>query len=200
MNREHYLEDEDRWVEKIRQGDHSAFEALFKIYYLPLTRFAWRFVQEESLAEELVQEVFAWAWENRQQLHITGKIRSYLYKAVKNQSLNYIKRHKLRVEYTTQWVEHQDLIATPAFEVVESEELRHKELREIVGKAIEELPPRSKMTFKLHRFDGLTYQEISDVMNISVKTVESQMTRTLKILRTRLDDVILLMVALLSIG
>lgn len=197
---EHYLENEDHWIECIRQGEHSAFEALFKIYYLPLTRFAWRFVQEESLAEELVQEVFAWAWENRERLHITEKIRPYLYKAVKNQSLNHIKRHKLRVEYSTQWVEHNGLVESPPLEEIESEKLRQKEIRDIIGQAIEELPPRSKMTFKLHRFDGLTYQEISDVMNISVKTVESQMTRTLKILRTRLDDVIVLMIVLLSSG
>lgn len=197
----HYLEDEDRWIECIQRGEHVAFEALFKTYYKPLSRFAWRFVQEESIAEEITQGVFAWVWENREHIRITEKISSYLYKAVRNQSLNFIKQHKLQVEYTTRWAESHDVVTNPihASRDPDSESIRLEQLQELIGRAIEELPPRSKMTYKLHRYDGLTYQEISEVMNISVKTVESQMTRTLQILRQRLGHVLFLL-SILSIG
>ncbi|MGM0507183.1 MAG: RNA polymerase sigma-70 factor, partial [Bacteroidota bacterium] len=159
-----------------------------------------RFVQEESIAEELVQEVFAWIWENREHLQITEKLRPYLYKAVKNHALNFLKHHKLEVKYNARWSENYKDFVIQAPSELESEQLRLEKIRNIIGQAIEDLPPRSKMTYKLHRFDGLTYQEIADVMNISVKTVESQMTRTLQILRKRLANILPLLFVLLVAG
>ncbi len=80
------------------------------------------------------------------------------------------------------------------------DEYREQQIREAIAKAIEELPERSKMTYKLHRYDGLTYPEIADVMGVSVKTVESQMTRTLKMLRERLAWLLPFLVIALTVG
>lgn len=177
---------EIEWVENIREGDHQAFEKLFKCYYLPLTRFSWRYVESKAIAEELVQEIFSEIWEDREELSIVESVRSYLYKAVKHRSLNYLKHQKMEFKYDSRWIEEKEKMTT----IDLKDQERIEQIKEAIQKAIEELPPRSKMTYKLHRYDGLTYREIAEVMDISVKTVESQMTRTLKILRERLSHLL----------
>ena len=170
------------WIRNIRNGDHRAFEVLFKEYYFHLARFAWRYVKSKAIAEEIVQEIFSDIWENREQWEITGSVRSYLYKTVKNRSLDYLKHQRVRQKYDSRWMDQKE---NPTIEF--EDEMRRRQIREAVRKAIEDLPPRSRMTYKLHRYDGLTYEEIAEVMEVSVKTVESQMTRTLKKLRERLS-------------
>lgn len=170
------------WVRKIQHGDQQAFEQLFKFYYLRLTRFAWRYLKSKAIAEELVQEIFTNIWESHESWVIKGDLRSYLYRTVNNRALNYLKHKTIETEYDTQWME-KEKSSIWEFEEQESNEY----IKKIIEQAIEELPIRSKMTYKLHWYDGLTYVEIAKVMDVSVKTVESQMTRTLKILRERLS-------------
>lgn len=176
--------DDQFWIENIQKGDERAFEILFKKYYLPLTRFVWRYVNSKAIAEELIQELFTILWEKRDELDMDTKksIRAYLYKSAKNLALNQRKHSKIKDKYASEWVEQKE---NP--EIYFRDEYREERIRKAIAKAIEELPPRGKMTYKLHRYDGLTYEEIADVMDVSVKTVESQMTRTLKTLRERLS-------------
>lgn len=169
-------------VKGIRAGDDSCFEVLFKKYYLPLTRFAWRYVHSKAIAEELVQELFTIMWEKRKDWDFVGSIRSYLYKSVRNLSLNHLKHQDIKKRYDQQWQDQKG----PS-EIKFRDEVRERQIRNAIITAVEELPRRSKMTYKLHRYDGLTYEEIADVMDVSIKTVESQMTRTLKILREKLS-------------
>ncbi|MCW9706485.1 RNA polymerase sigma-70 factor [Fodinibius salsisoli] len=168
-------------IYKIQKGDEHTFECLFKEYYLHLTRFAWRYVKSKAIAEELVQEVFANIWENRSTWSPAGPIKAYLYQAVKHRALDHLKHEEVRQEYDPKWMDNKEH-PTIDFE----DQFRRKQLRKAIKKEIEALPSRSKMTYKLHRYDGLTYKEIAQVMDVSVKTVESQMTRTLKRLRERL--------------
>lgn len=177
------IDSEQFWVANIRAGDERAFEILFRKFYAPLTRFAWRYVNSKAVAEELVQESFTNIWERRNEWYITGSLRSYLYKTVKNQCINHLHREKIIRRFDTEWVHEQQTLA-----VDYSEEPRDRKIREAISKAVEELPGRSKMIYKLYRHDGLTYTEIADVMDISVRTVESQMSRTLQILRKKLAD------------
>lgn len=173
---------EKAWILNIQKGDQVAFERLFKTYYFKLTRFAWRYVKSKAIAEELVQEVFANIWENREHWQPTESLKLYLYQSVKYQALDYLKHEQVREEYDPQWMERRD---NPTIDFEDPR--RKQQIREAINREIEALPPRSKMTYKLHRYDGLTYKEISEVMDISVKTVESQMTRTLKRLRESLS-------------
>ena len=107
-----------------------------------------------------------------------GTIRSYLYRAAKNQALNYLK-HRRVVGSVEEFEEQSAEIARASLQ----EDYERKELMVAVQQAIELLPPRCKLVFALHRQDGLTYSEIADVLDISVKTVETQIGRALKILR-----------------
>jgi len=176
--------DDQFWLEDVRKGDERAFEILFKKYYLQLTRFAWRHVNSQAIAEELVQDLLATLWENRGEWDMKNEktIRSYLYKSVKNMSLNYIKHQKIKDKFDSEWVEDKE---KSKFDSRDTH--REEEIREAIFRAVEELPSRSKMTYKLHRYDGLTYDEIAEVMDVSVKTVESQMSRALQMLRERLS-------------
>ena len=174
-------ENERCWIELIRDGDEYAFELLFKEYYEALTRFAWRYVKSKAVAEGLVQDVYSDIWEDREELELNGSIRPYLYRVVRNHSLNYLKHQEVERKYDPLWMEQKE-----APMVIYRDEKREKQIQKAIERAVEDLPERSKMTYKLHRHDGLTYQEIAEVMDVSVKTVESQMTRTLKILRERL--------------
>lgn len=122
-------------------------------------------------------------------------IRAYLYKSARNLALNQIKHQEIKDKYDSQWMEQKE---NPELEF--RDDYREEQIRKAIVRAIEELPPRSKMTYKLNRYDGLTYEEIADVMEVSVKTVESQMTRTLKILRERLSYLLPTLIIALSAG
>lgn len=187
--------DDQFWIENIQKGDEESFEFLFKKYYLPLTRFAWRYVNSKAIAEELVQEIFTKVWEKRKDLDTTGSVRSYLYSSVRNLSINHLNHHEVKNRYDKQWTSQRE---NP--EIKFHDKIREEQIRNAIATAIEELPPRSKMTYKLHRYDGLTYEEISEVMEVSVKTVESQMTRTLKILRERLSYLLPFLLIALLVG
>lgn len=176
---------EDFWIKNIRRGDHQAFEALFKEYYFLLTRFAWRYVESKAIAEEIVQDVFTDIWDQRKSWEITGSLQSYLYTIVKNKCLDYLKHQKIEHKYDNQWME---LKKNPTIDFTDEE--REQLIRKAIKKAIANLPPRGRMTYQLHRYDGLTYEEIAEVMGVSVKTVESQMTRTLKKLRKSLSHLL----------
>jgi RNA polymerase sigma-70 factor (ECF subfamily) len=96
------------FIEKIQQGDEQAFEQLFKEHYLNLSRFAWRYVKSQAVAEELAQDVFADIWEGRAEWQPTGPIQSYLYQVVKNRAIDYLRHQQIQREYDPQWMEEQE--------------------------------------------------------------------------------------------
>ena len=184
MSEEHNFNVELEWLSAIREGDEAAFKLLFNRYYFSLTRFAWRYTKSEAIAEELVQDLFTEIWEQRQTWTVYGRLRPFLYRVMKEKSLNYLKHIKVKQTYDVRWMEHWvESIILPE---EEDKEEQMQLFRQALIRAIEDLPPRCKMIYKLHKYDGLTYQEIAEVMDISKKTVESQMTRAIKLLRKRL--------------
>ena len=182
--------DEERWIADIQRGDEQAFERLFKTYYFELARFAWRYVKSKAIAEELVQEVFADIWDESEQWNPRSSLKLYLYQSVKHQALDYLNHEKVREKYDPRWMSKKEY---PTIDFRDSR--REEQIRAAIGKEIQALPPRSRMTYTLHRHDGLTYKEIAEVMDVSVKTVESQMTRTLKRLRKRLSHLLSFLIA-----
>ncbi len=167
------------WAEQIRKGNEEYFELLFLTYYKPLTRFANRFLKSQPSAEETVQEVFLRIWDQRAEWFPDRSVRAYLYRAVRNKALDEVKNRKVRETYDAEISEewHQEP------EIIGYHE-ENPELIKLVNHYIDHLPERCRYIFKLHRYDGLTYNEIAEVLNISRNTVEVQMTRSLKKLRT----------------
>ncbi len=169
---------EGQWVEEIRSGSPVAFEALFRSYSPRLCRFALRMIGSRMDAEDLVQEVFVKLWERRADWSPAGSVKAYLYRAVKNQAINYLKRQEIL--HGRNEVELDEVFS---MQPGPEEELYRKEIETAVQEAIELLPPRCRLIFVLHRLDGLRYGEITRVLDISIKTVETQMGRALKTLR-----------------
>lgn len=172
-----------RLVKKIRKGDKQAFEKLFLRFYDPLCKFAWRFTSSMHVSEELVQDVFLNIWESRDTLDRNKNIKSYLFKSVRNRALNYINHEELARSYNK---EIEWLNRSPATQHHELDS--RSEFVTAARQAIEELPEGARNVYKLSRKEGLTYREIAEVLEISQKTVESQMSRALKILRKSLSD------------
>lgn len=171
------------WIEEINNGNRKAFEKLFLHFYEPLCQFVWRFTQSAHVAEELVQEVFLNTWQTRGTLDPEQNIKSYLYQAVRNKAINHIKHQELAEEYNQKikWLKQKPVTQEHNYD-------EESEFVQAAQKAIEELPDRARQIYKLSRKDGLTYREIADVLDISPKTVESQMSRALKTLRKSLSE------------
>jgi RNA polymerase sigma-70 factor, ECF subfamily len=168
---------------RIKQDDLLEFEKLFKSYYSPLCHFAFRFLKDMDLAEEIVQEFFYNYWKNRQTMNIQISIKSYMFRAVRNNSLKYLEHVKVVKKY------EQNFIETNSSNVgIETNELEVKELNEIIEATLNELPERCSQIFKLSRFEGLKYNEIAEKLSISVKTVEANMGKALQLFRKNLKQ------------
>ncbi len=167
-------------INKIQAGNAPAFRTLFKIYYAPLVRHAYRFVQDIQIAEDIVSDIFLKIWEKRSELNIKKSATAYLYSMVRNHALNYLKRNRIELtDFST-----LDLII-PESDSIE-EIVQRNELKTHLEKAIIELPERTREVFIMHRYDHLKYSEIAEILNIKEGTVETHMVRALRYLRKRL--------------
>lgn len=173
------------------QYNDRAFEQLFKAHYKALHAYAFVILRDDDTAEEIVQNMFLKFWEKRDLLNVQTSVKAYLYKCVYNDSLNYLKHQKIKTKYQdfaayTMNTEHE-----PASARVELTELELK-LRE----ALNDLPEHCRTIFQMSRFEELKYREIAEQLGISIKTVENQMGKALKILRIKLVDFIALLAVL----
>ena len=164
--------------------DSSAFEELFRAYFTPLMVFARKFLKDEDEAREVVQKVFISLWEKREEIDLTSSIKPYLFTSVHNRSLNVIRdRKKFSDEEIPDMAGDWDVSAQ-----IETMELEQK-----IKEAIDSLPEKCREIFELNRFDGLKYSEIASQLGISVRTVENQISKALKILREKLTKYMMLL-------
>ncbi|WP_306349761.1 RNA polymerase sigma-70 factor [Flavobacterium sp. '19STA2R22 D10 B1'] len=167
----------------IRNGNEAAFEKVFKMYFKNLHAFAYTFMKNDDIAEEIVQNVFFRIWEKRDQLQIDDSLKAYLYRAVHNESLNHLKHLKVKSSFQLQYSDHMESSNSDA-----SNEMIASELENNIQKAINELPQQCRTIFQMSRYEQLKYQQIADHLNISIKTVENQMGKALKVLRSKLVE------------
>lgn len=160
------------WQRRISlYDDELAYKELFLHCYPPLLKFAVSFVKVAEIAEEVVSDVFISLWERRRQLEEVNNLQVYLYVSVKNTALKYLFKQKKQVSITI-----DDLSVEMASPHQNPEQqLLTTEMMERITAAIEGLPPRCKVIFKLIREDGLKYKEIAEILNISVKTIDNQL-------------------------
>lgn len=186
------ISDETYW-QQMAEGQEAAFERLFETYYQVLCRYAYTVLRDKEESEEVVQNLFVSLWQKRQTLNIQNSVKSYLYRATRNDCLNRIKHLKVRDSYAV------DTRHTAPVTGNGIEQLELKELTQTVNEAISELPEQCAKVFKLSRFEHLSYAEIAAQLNISVKTVEAHMGKALKRLREQLKDYLLLVITILTI-
>lgn len=157
--------------------DKNAFEVIFRQFFPALMAFAKKYLQDEDSAREVVHVVMINLWERRATIDASEPLKSYLYKAVHNRCLNVLRdKKKFTEELTTDPFSDQDI----------QEQMEMMELNARVNKVIESLPNRCREIFEMNRFEGKRYKEIAELLGISVKTVENQMSKALKILRDHL--------------
>jgi len=178
-------------LEQIQHSNETAFEELFRTYYQGLCNYGNSLLKDMDEAEEVVQQVFCQFWEKREHLDIQISLKSYLYKMVHNACLNKIKHQKVKNVYEQHQLSQIQGQSLPASHLVTQNELEEK-----IKNAIDTLPEQCRIIFCLSRFEELKYAEIAEQLDISVKTVENQMGKALKILREKLSDYLLLMVLL----
>lgn len=156
-------------------GKIAAFQELFDRYYAPLCRFAEFWIRDSTSAEEVVLDVYTHIWQHAAKLRVTGSVRAYLFRAVRNRSLNHIRDN--RFSYVP-FEELGDIFAGPGESQIETEEML-----ELVAEAVSQLPDRCREVFLKSRSEELSNAEIALRMEISVNTVEAQMKKALRYLR-----------------
>ncbi|NOU48040.1 MAG: RNA polymerase sigma-70 factor [Bacteroidales bacterium] len=171
-----------RLIEGLRSGDRKIFEEIFRMYYSPLCRYCLRYVSDTQIAEEIVQDLFFRLWEKREKLILHLSLQSYLYKSVKNYSINYINQLKIQEK-------HRQYVGFNAKESQEPiDQLEEIDLELLINNTILKLPEKRREVFELSRHEGLKYSEIAEKLNISIKTVEAQMSKSLEQLRLVLKE------------
>ncbi|MBU2916161.1 RNA polymerase sigma-70 factor [Reichenbachiella agariperforans] len=177
---------EEDILAKIGNDDRAAFEQVFRNYYTELSRFCLKYVRDEFAAEELVQEVFINIWERRHTLSVNTSVKAYLYTAVRNRSFNYLK---LQMPKELRKVDVEGVVDLSDVAENREEAWVMDELRVYVQQAIDTLPPKCQTIFNLSRNAGMTYKEIAEELDLSVKTVENQIGHALRKLREQLNPI-----------
>jgi RNA polymerase sigma-70 factor, ECF subfamily len=164
-----------------RNDDISAFERLFKKYYAALVNYAYGFVKDMDASEEIVQDFFYNYWKNRKEIKIRLSVKSYLYRAIRNNSLKYLEAQAVRRRYA------EKVLETARESTPENNTgIEYNELNNLIEETLDELPERCRQIFRMSRYEDLKYEEIASRLSVSVKTVEANIGKALKLLRERL--------------
>lgn len=174
-------------LEKLKLGDSSAYKELFDLYYMPLSIYSLKYCDSFELAEDIVQDLFIKFWDEKIYLKLEQSISSYLFKAVKNNSLQAIKKQN---KYFFEEIEDQvNVLMEEEYLDMEFLEKEKKKLY----KEIEALPLKSKEVFIAIVLENQKYKEVALELGVSVNTVKTHYSRALKQLRNSLDVIIVLL-------
>ena len=184
---EKLLHTEKELVKKLKEGDSFAFEVLFYKYRNKIKGFALKIVPAQIDPEEIVQEVFVRVWLKKEAIDPEKDFQSYLFSIAKNLVLDHLKSAVNRKLYFVGEHFQQDLLVEDGLEASISEESEVK-----LQKLINEIPERRREIFRLSRFEGLSYKQIAERLNISENTVDSQIRNALAFLRKEFRKIVVL--------
>ncbi len=170
---------------KIKEIDKASFEELFKDNFKPLVAFANKYLNDIDSSKDIVHEVFIKLWEKRSLLDLNKSPRSYLYTSVNNRSLNYLRDNK---KFSQNKVSYENIDTGISNDFSEISETNDIELR--INQTLDKLPKKCKTVFMMSRYEDLKYKEIAKELDISIKTVESHISKALKELRKSLSKYI----------
>ncbi|MCD8181777.1 MAG: RNA polymerase sigma-70 factor [Bacteroides sp.] len=167
----------------IYKDDERAFQELFFDFFGPLCVFAHRYIPDKATCEDVVQDVFFLLWKNRKKIVIKSSARNFLITNVRNACIDYLRRREVETAYAEK-VTAKDYSHECDTETI----FGISELEERINAALTKLPDNVRQSFEMNRFDDKTYTQIAEECSISVKTVESHISKALKILREELKD------------
>jgi RNA polymerase sigma-70 factor (ECF subfamily) len=161
----------------------AAFEILFKEHFKPLCFVAFRYLKDMDSAKEIVQDAFMSLWEKRDVIQEEKSVTSYLFVTVKNKCLNQLRSEK-KFLFNLAGMENLEVLSISSF----SDSIESKEIKSAIDAAIASLPEKCREIFLLSRNEQLKYHEIAEKLGLSVKTVETQMSRALVVMREQLKE------------
>jgi RNA polymerase sigma-70 factor (ECF subfamily) len=175
--------EDTKFMRGLKNGDKKIFEEIYRSYYPRLFNYCLSYIGNPEDAQEIIQTIFLRLWIRRDEIKINLSLKAYLYSATKNESLNYLNHNKVKDKYSQFKMEAEK----PLQENIQ-QKLEKEELERLIKRAILKLPDKRRKIFELSRFDGLKYDDIAKKLSVSVKTVETQMSKALKSLRKSLKD------------
>lgn len=169
-------------IRALKKGDPKAYNFLVDTYHHKLCIYAHGLTKDHDLSEDIVQNVFEYVWKNRLKLKDEFSVKNYLYRAIYNEFIDQYRKRKSVLEIERKYTEALNRV------VKEEDETSFIKLVAIVKKEIENLPPKCKQTFLLSKQEGLTNIEISEYLDISIKSVEAHITKAFSILREKVGN------------
>lgn len=163
----------------VARDDRNAFERLFRRYYRLLCDYGRSILGERELAEDVVQEVFIYFWNNREVIHIQMSVKAYLYTAVRHGALNVLKKQLIERKHNPQLTEFVEFLQTSEYSDEEQEEINR--IRQVMS----ELPKQCLKVFLMSAVDGKKYQEIADELDISINTVKTHISKAYRLIREK---------------
>jgi RNA polymerase sigma-70 factor, ECF subfamily len=166
--------DEKSLFKSMQNGDEKALETIFKRYYSRLCAFSLTIVHQQTVAEEVVADLFMGIWVKRDKIELKTSLKAYLFTAVKNLSINAIDKKKLLISFE-HLPEYNHQFSDSALDLIlQNEKIGH------LNSIINAMPPQRQMVFRLHRIEGFSYAEIAETLGISIYTVQNHMAEAIK--------------------
>ena len=177
-----HFDNQSLLIEGLKTGSEEAYVYLVENYHNRLCAYANSLMRDDLLAEDIVQNVFVQIWEKRNKLNHELSLDSYLYKSVHNKFIDEYRKGKAVMALEKKYMTALELA------VEEKDEVQEQKILNVLFAAIQELPPKCKQIFIMSKKEGLTNIEISQCLNLSKKTVESQITKAFRILRNKMGE------------
>jgi len=174
---------DDLLVAEIKKDNKEAFKSLYDRYSRRIYYFSLRYLGSKEETEELLQSTFINIWQHRRTLDATRPIKDYIFRSAVNYIINYLKKKAVRTRFNESEIHKGEIHSNHTYEQVFLHDLERS-----INSIVETLPSQQQKVFRLSRYEGLTNKEIASKLGLSVRTVENQMYRALKVLRTILED------------
>ncbi|MCK0131891.1 sigma-70 family RNA polymerase sigma factor [Flavobacteriaceae bacterium F08102] len=168
-------------VDKLKEGNEKAYHFLIDTHYRNLFGYAFTLTKDKGFAEDIVQNVFANIWVNKKNINSKFSIKSYLFKSVYNEFIDEYRKNKPVILLEKKYLEALDIVIEKDYEDID-------DLIKLVDIEINKLPSKCRKVFLLNKKEGLTHYEISEYLDISLKTIEGHITRAFKILSKNLGE------------
>lgn len=172
----------DRFLwSRVKTGDKEAFEILFEKYYAVLCLISKRYTHDMGNSREIIQSLFVSLWDKKDDLNISSSVKSYLYQCARYNSIRYLRNDRktgIRFELIPEEETNNEFI----------DHIEYAELQDKIIKTIDALPQQCQKVFKMSRFEQLKQSEIADKLGISIKTVETHISKALRMLEEKLQE------------
>jgi RNA polymerase sigma-70 factor, ECF subfamily len=186
-------------IQKLRKGDKSEFEKIYLELFDVLFALCFQYTHRKTVSEEMVQDAFLRLWEVKSGLSENTNVKNFLYTITKNNCLNYLRNQQIVWKHLNKIKAREFYYAAKLLNENGEDLVEFEELLNIVSEVIEKLPEEQKLVFKMSRLEEMKYNEIAEHLKLSVKTIESRMSKALKFLRIELKDYLALIVLITNI-